>query len=302
MYDDDKFLLPWWLAPLLFLKRQKLSNKLAAELRPIIHRSFQAKQESQSQKNSRNRDRSILGLSLADIEVLTPAVMEETVDALKTFLFAGYHTTSTTLNYCIYELSRTPHALRAVQQEVEDLFGAETCRDPSAMRNKLIAPGGEDLVHRMKYINAVFKESLRLYPPAASMRMAKPGDNLVVSTSQGEYRLDGHWIYLHHYIIHRDPAVYGESADHFVPERWLKENDDDNELPASAWRVFERGPRNCIGLELANIEIRVMLALLAHTYQFSKVGLGESKLDDDAQLILDKYGQHVTKSDLYMVC
>jgi cytochrome P450 len=74
--------------------------------------------------------------------------------------------------------------------------------------------------------------------------------------------------------IHRDPQIYGETANEFVPERWL--HGAAEAIPASAWRPFERGPRNCIGQELANIEARVVIALVARRYDFSKVGYSTS--------------------------
>jgi cytochrome P450 len=70
-------------------------------------------------------------------------------------------------------------------------------------------------------------------------------------------------------MIQRDPDVYGDTADDFVPERWL--DDAASEIPASAWRAFERGPRNCIGQELAGLESRVVVALVARRYDFVKV-------------------------------
>lgn len=120
-----------------------------------------------------------------------------------------------------------------------------------------------------------------------------------MTTPEGEFNLDGNWVHLSHYLIHRDPAVYGETANNFVPERWLK-GGSAADLPASAWRVFERGPRNCIGQELANIEAKVILALLAYPFTFEKVGLGETDLDADGKPMLDKCGQFKTKSDMYL--
>jgi hypothetical protein len=51
------------------------------------------------------------------------------------------------------------------------------------------------------------------------------------------------------------------------------------QIPPSAWRPFERGPRNCIGQELANIEARVILACVVRKYAFEKVGAGQRLVD-----------------------
>lgn len=56
-------------------------------------------------------------------------------------------------------------------------------------------------------------------------------------------------LYLTHSIIQCDAAVFDDTADVFVPERWLQQGAPDK-IPAGAWRAFERGPRGCIGQEL----------------------------------------------------
>jgi hypothetical protein len=59
--------------------------------------------------------------------------------------------------------------------------------------------------------------------------------------------------------IHRNKQVWGPDVDEFKPERFLPENAD--KLPPNAWRPFEKGPRNCIGQELALVEMKVVLAM-----------------------------------------
>jgi cytochrome P450 len=239
--------------------------------------------------------RSVLSLSLQDIDVLTQDIVEETRDQLKTFLFAGHDTSSTAITWMVYELSRTPRALQSVRDELDRLFGPERARDPAYVREKLLAPGGDALVNQMVYISAVLKEVLRLNPPAGSMRTSLPGTGLVLKTTQGDYNVDGNWIYLNTSMIHRDRTVYGDSADDFVPERWLQPEG----IPASAWRPFERGPRNCIGQELATIEARVIIAMLAYRYDFRKVGLGEVALGKNGEPTINDKGQFAVESELY---
>lgn len=62
-----------------------------------------------------------------------------------------------------------------------------------------------------------------------------------------------------------------------------------------------RGPRNCIGQELANIEARVIIAMLARRYEFVKVGLGEFDLDRDGHPTVHDKGRFKVKSELYSV-
>lgn len=294
-YANDRLLLPWYLIPRTHYKRRQLGNQVRRELTTIIQRHF----DESKQDEKRAKGRSILDLSIQDQHVLTPEFLNEASDQLKTFLFAGHDTTSMVISFAAYELARTPHALQAVRDELDELFGADIAKEPSTLCEALLAPGGKDKVSQMTYIAAVVKETMRLWPPAATTRMTAEGSGLTVTTPDGEVNLDGNWVHICHFMIHRDPAVYGETAEDFVPERWLP-GGSAADLPASAWRAFERGPRNCIGMELANIEAKVILALLAHPFSFEKVGLGETDLDANGKPTLNHSGQFKTKSDMYL--
>lgn len=72
-------------------------------------------------------------------------------------------------------------------------------------------------------------------------------------------------------------------------------------IPPSAWRPFERGPRSCIGQELANLEVRVILACTVRRYAFTKVGQGEVVRGEGGEGILNAKGQFEVKSGLYNV-
>jgi cytochrome P450 len=115
-YAREQVDLPWYFTPGTEWERRKLSEKLRKELKLVIENAFIANQRAVKSK-------SILALSLRDIDELTPQVLEETCDQLSTFLFAGHDTTSILLSWMLYELSRTPHALKAVRTELADVFG-----------------------------------------------------------------------------------------------------------------------------------------------------------------------------------
>lgn len=297
-YSDEQIDLPWWFTPRLEWKRGSLAKQVRASLKAIV-------QDSHAKHNvGTGKPRSILSMSLQGVDTLSPKFLDTTCDQLSTFLFAGHDTTSTTLAWMLYEVSRTPHALLAVRSELDELFGPDP--SPAAVASRLLAPGGEELLNRMVYTSAVIKETLRLWPPGATARMTKPGDGLtaMIPTAEGEIyelNLDGMMIYHVPHIFQRDPAVFGETANMFVPERWLQKHTDDS-IPAAAFRAFERGPRNCIGQELATIEARVVMALVARRFDFTKVGTGAAILDDaTGKLKLDSHGQYQVAEEMYNV-
>lgn len=95
---------------------------------------------------------------------------------------------------------------------------------------------------------------------------------MTLSLPDREISIAGLQIYVYHYIIHRNPKIWGSDAHVFNPERWLDEQYVAN-LPPGAYRPFARGPRNCIGQELAMMEALMVVSAVARGFEFEKIGL-----------------------------
>ncbi|KAJ6043323.1 hypothetical protein N7499_005749 [Penicillium canescens] len=276
---------------LLPFQRRAMGRRLDRLLKAIITEKFE------EGSNPDKLSRSVLALSLAEHPKLTPEILTQTCDQLKTFLFAGHDTTSIVLQWSFYQLSRTPRVLRLVCLELDEIFGTDS--SPSVVRGNILERG-EELLQKLTYTSAVIKEILRLFPPAATARSSPPNTGMTVQLPNGEgLCLDGTILYTCHSIIQRDKSVYGDESNEFIPERWLGGVKDSAPIPPSAWRPFERGPRNCIGQELANIEALVILACAVRRYDWEKVGLGAFKCDDSGAPIMKANGQYDVHSELY---
>jgi len=273
------------------------------------------KRSSYGEKSRSEKGRSVLALALQDHDEdeLNPASLQEIADQIKTFIFAGHDTTSSTLQWAFYELSRSPKALSRLCNELDEVLGKNT--DPKTIADTLLARG-EEVLQRLTYLSAVIKETLRLYPAASAARMSPKGSNFHIRADGQQWCIDGIMMYNSHFIIGRNPHIYGADAEYFVPERWLGDFDtsektniyqdsekgtiqDDKKIPPAAWRPFERGPRSCIGQELANLEARVILALTVRRYSFEKVGMGALDLRGyEGKPILNELGQYKTVSEM----
>ncbi|KAF3798377.1 Cytochrome P450 4Z1 [Colletotrichum gloeosporioides] len=282
-------------------ERRRLGQALDVFLGDVIRRKFDL-----YKADSNTASRSILALSLKDINMLTQPIMDDIISALKTFLFAGHDTTSILLQWALYELSSNPHTLARMRYELDQVLGQSADLDHVF---EVINKGGEEVVGQLKYTSAVIKEVLRLHPPAATARYSPPGTGFHLTMPDGSrICADDLMLYNGNYLIHRCLQVYGETKDDFIPERWLDASASNSQtstkfenahIPPSSWRPFERGPRNYIGQELANIEAKVILVVLVGRYDLVKEGLGRPILGANGEPLLDARGRHITDSDVY---
>ncbi|KAL8870388.1 MAG: hypothetical protein Q9174_003560 [Haloplaca sp. 1 TL-2023] len=174
------------------------------------------------------------------------------IEQFKTFLFAGHDTTSSTACYIVHLLGKHPQALEKVMQEHDKIYGSDTSKTAQAI--------SEDphSLNRLPYTTAVVKEVLRLYPPVSTVREGHP--DVVVEFDGKHYPTEGCMVWPVSHGNHRRPDLWPD-AENFIPERFLAKEGDPLFPVKGAWRPFEHGPRNCIGIELAYIELKIFMVL-----------------------------------------
>ncbi|KAJ8019802.1 Cytochrome P450 3A11 [Holothuria leucospilota] len=200
---------------------------------------------------------------LLGIKVMNPAVGDFFQDAIsramelrqtessKAFIFflASYETTNTALCMTSYLLATNKEQQEKLIQEVDKF-----------------APRKEDvtyeLVGQMEYLDGLVREALRMYPPAAITDRINDKKDIELN---GFTIPKGFSILVPIYAIHHDPEIW-EEPEEFRPERFFKENRA-NIHPVS-WLPFGDGPRSCIGLRLALMEIKFALVRMLQEFKF----------------------------------
>lgn len=283
----------------LWLNQRKLDSLIGAEIDKRIALRSQEKrlQSAGSLPEKKDRKRSIVDLALDayDKETAAAATSNEksttntnnklttsfrttAIDSVKTFIFAGHDTTSATISYTMYLLHLHPHVHAKLVAELESVFGS----DISAAAVADAIKHDPHAVNKLEYMTAVIKEVLRLFPPASTLRelhqpsdIAATKDEVMIDPKTGAtWPLKGFDIWPVATMIHRNEAFFPDPVK-FVPERFLPGQtpypDAKLHTPAGkdAWRPFEKGPRNCIGQELAMLETKIALALVVPELDFT---------------------------------
>lgn len=162
------------------------------------------------------------------------------------------------LAYVLYCLYTHPKALAKVRAEHDSLFGTDYHKAGSVLSTE---PAN---LQQMPYTNACIREALRLYAPAGTVRQGS--DEVFIKSSKNGCQypstIAGYKfpLVLFSVTIHRHASNF-DRPDEYDPNRFFGK-----EMNASIWRPFERGPRHCIGFEMALNEIKVALALIVRRF------------------------------------
>ncbi|XP_032823098.1 cytochrome P450 3A56-like [Petromyzon marinus] len=177
--------------------------------------------------------------ALTDSEILSQAMV---------FLLAGYETTAVTLTYIAYNL--------AVHVDVQDKLLEEI--------DATLPPEEEvtyEKVSQLPYLDMVVSESLRLYPPAGRLeRIAKMDVEL-----GGIPVPKGTVIGIPVFVIHRN-SEHWDDPTAFRPERFSKEAREQRDQ--YCYLPFGAGPRNCIGMRFALINVKIAIVSLLRRFTF----------------------------------
>jgi cytochrome P450 family 110 len=161
-------------------------------------------------------------------------------DELMTLIFAGHETTATALAWAIYWINHLPEVKDKLIAEIASL-GTE--RDAAT-------------ISRLSYLNAVCSETLRIYPVGM---LTFPRITQEPVSLQG-YEISAETVVVGCiYLTHHRKDLYPE-PHLFKPERFLE-----RQFSPYEYLPFGGGSRRCIGMALAQLEMKLVLVeILSH--------------------------------------
>ncbi|KAK0577776.1 hypothetical protein LWI29_038437 [Acer saccharum] len=167
-------------------------------------------------------------------------------------IIAASDTTTVTLTWVLTLLLNHPYALKKAQHELDIHVGSE--RQVNESDIKILV-----------YLQAIIKETLRLYPAGP---LSVPHESMEDCTVSGYHVPAGTRLLVNLWRIQRDPAVWSDPCE-FKPERFLTTHKDfDVRGNNHEYTPFSSGRRMCPGVSFALQVLQLTLASLIHGFDF----------------------------------
>lgn len=177
---------------------------------------------------------------------------EQLIGHTNTLLVAGHDTSASLSAWLLYLFSQQPDYVARIRAEQDEVLAG---RDEATL----------DDLQRLKVLGYALSEAERLYPPIGSgprgvLADVPFGKHVIPAGAKLFYSIVGS-----HYLPHvwRDP-------ERFDPDRFAPPREEDKRTPY-ALVGFGGGPRVCIGINFAKLEIKALATHLLRRYDLSLV-------------------------------
>nr|WP_036288796.1 cytochrome P450 [Methylosinus sp. PW1] len=218
----------------------------------VMHLNSEAARIIAARRAAGSGGRNVLALLLSARDPETGRVMtdSELASNLFTFIAAGHETAAIALAWSLWLIAKDQTTQERLRQEVADVAGAHEI--------------GPDDVDKLVFTQQVVQEALRLFPPAPGLtRQAKE------DTQIGPYPISKKSsVFVAIWSLHRNERLWEEPTafdpDRFAPEKAKARH-------RFVYLPFGGGPRVCIGMSFAMLEITTILATLVRELRFTTV-------------------------------
>ncbi|KAI7755058.1 hypothetical protein M8C21_023540 [Ambrosia artemisiifolia] len=263
------------------LQRVERDMKKLQRLDRIIETMIENRIKSNTEKShegvidhERKKDFLQILLDLRDQEDVNSLSITNMKALLQDIMVAGTDTTTKVIEWVIAEMLKNSHVMKKAQEELADVVGL----------NNIVE---ETHLAKLKYLDAVIKETLRLHPVVPFLIPRSPSQDCVV----GGYTIPkGSTVFLNVWSIQRDPR-YWDNPLEFNPERFLTyEGNKKCDYKGNNLKFipFGSGRRLCAGLPLAEKMMMFTLASLLHSFNWRLPEGEELDLSEEFGITLKK--------------
>ncbi|KAJ0407058.1 hypothetical protein P43SY_005331 [Pythium insidiosum] len=278
-----RFHQPDWLWQLKSAVNVGTERKLKQMVELMDERAYAIINEALAQRHAREADGQVsrrvdaVSLAMDHIDELRGPIKDKADEAARTkylrdvsmtVIGAGKDTTGTTLQWFVIMIARFPPVLERIREELRREL-------PRLYSDPAFVPSMED-VESLVYLDAVIHENLRVNP---LIPLNAKEANRDVTLCDGTFIKKGTRVYIPSYALARMPSVWGSDAAEFKPERWLESAEPDDPRGRHGQRLrtvspyqfvsFHAGPRICLGMNFALVELKTTLAYLLSKFDLT---------------------------------
>ncbi|KAK9305475.1 hypothetical protein QLX08_003495 [Tetragonisca angustula] len=228
------------------LKFNVLSKSVDGLFRQVVSENLKIRRNASTPNND------FLQLMI-DMEKTGEVIDEETVSAhAVSFYLDGTETSSITLNFIGHNLATHPEIQEKLRKEVKSTIEKHGGLTFEALKD-------------MTYMNQVISESQRLYPSLGFLHKMCTEEFELQGSDGLTYRIKpGTEVVISVFGLHGDPK-YWVNPDVFDPERF---NDERKQtIEKMTFLPFGEGPRICVGMRMALLQMKACLATLMNNYK-----------------------------------
>ncbi|KAG5684482.1 hypothetical protein PVAND_013714 [Polypedilum vanderplanki] len=173
------------------------------------------------------------------------------------FFVAGFETSSSTMNFCLYELSKNPEIQQKVHDEIDRVCKS---RDVDELTYEML--------NDLKYLDNCVDETLRKYPIVPILNRQSTQEYTFTGTNMTIEKKTS--VIIPVLGVQRDPDIYDEPLK-FIPERFSNSTNGNAKIKGLCYLPFGDGPRNCIGARMGKLQSKLGLATMLTKFRYELI-------------------------------
>ncbi|KAK6112729.1 Cytochrome P450 family protein [Brugia pahangi] len=183
---------------------------------------------------------------ISSMKIIPKLTTGEIINQCRFLTTAGFDTTANTVAYLIYLLASNSEKQEKLYQEIATLEITF------------------DNVQHFNYLHYTIMETLRLFPHASLLQSRM----CVQQCEIGPYTFKKDvGVIFDTWSLHYDQEIWGSDVKQFRPDRFL----DYTTIQKRNWMAFGAGPRQCVGMRFAMLEIKIIICSLLKKFCFRKI-------------------------------
>ncbi|ODM98334.1 Cytochrome P450 4C1 [Orchesella cincta] len=242
---------PWLLIPALWTlsAEKRRMKKIIDDMKKVIHKVMEKYREKVSAGEG---DADELSNTMIEVMLRNGESEKSIFDELAIMLTVANESTPYVLELALFLLACHPEHQELCRQEIDEVF-----QDPFMLKNGVLK---FDALKELKQVERCIQESLRINPIVTIMRRLesplKINEELVIPKDVS--------VVLSAYVLHHLPQ-YFPNPEKFDPDRFLPERV--RERHPYSYIPFSGGTRSCIGLKLAMMELKTIVAIVLRNFE-----------------------------------